>query len=108
MEGLSVEEIRKLAERVAADKLAPRSSEIDQNPAFPWDNICALRQAGFHRLITAEEEDGMGYGRACFGSVVKEIAKACPSTALVYVSHSIVAKAIELFGGKTIKTRLLS
>ena len=48
MEGLSVEEIRKLAERVAADKLAPRASEIDRNPTFPWDNICALREAEFN------------------------------------------------------------
>ena len=79
MERLSFEEIRKLAERVAADKLAPRASEIDQNPAFPWENICALRQAGFHRLITAEEEGGMGCGRAAFASAVEEIAKACAS-----------------------------
>ncbi|OGP64225.1 MAG: hypothetical protein A2169_11765, partial [Deltaproteobacteria bacterium RBG_13_47_9] len=107
MERLSVEEIRKLAERVAADKLAPRASEIDQNPTFPWDNICALRQAGFHRLITAEEEGGMGCGRACFASVVKEIANACASTALVYVSHSIVAKAIEVAGGESTKKRFL-
>ena len=98
MEGLSVEEIRKLAERVAADKLAPCASEIDQNRAFPWENICALRQAGFHRLIISENEDGMGYGRLAFASVVKEMAKACASTALVYVSHSVVAKAMELAG----------
>jgi len=108
MEGLSVEEIRKLAERVAADKLAPRASEIDQNPAFPWDNICALREAGFHRLITSQEEGGMGCGRAAFASTVKEIAKACASTALIYVSHSIVAKAIEVAGGESIKKRFLS
>lgn len=108
MERLSVEEIRKLAERIAADKLAPHASEIDQNSTFPWDNICVLRQAGFHRLITAEEEGGMGCDRAVFASVVKEIAKACASTALVYVSHSIVAKAIEVAGGESIKKRVLS
>jgi len=108
MEGLSVQEIRKLAERVAAEKLAPRASEIDQNPVFPWDNICALRQAGFHRLINAEDEGGMGYGRAAFASAVTEIAKACASTALIYVSHSIVAKAIEVAGGESIKKRFLS
>ena len=108
MEGLSVEEIRKLTERVAADKLAPRASEIDRNPTFPWDNICALREAGFHRLITAEEEGGMGCGRVTFASTVKEIAKACASTALIYVSHSIVAKAIEVAGGESIKKRFLS
>ncbi len=108
MEKLFVEEIRKLAERMAVEKLAPHASEIDQSRTFPWENICALRQAGFHRLITAEEEDGMGYGRVAFASVVKEIAKACASTALIYVSHSIVAKAIELGGSEMIKKKCLS
>jgi alkylation response protein AidB-like acyl-CoA dehydrogenase len=107
MERLSIEEIRKLAERVAADKLAPRASETDKNSSFPWDSICALREAGFHRLITAEEEGGMGCGRAAFAAAVKEIAKACASTALVYVSHSIVTKAIEVAGGEAIKKRIL-
>jgi len=108
METLSVEEIRKLAKRVAADKLAPRAPEIDQNPSFPWQNICVLRQAGFHRLIIAESEEGMGHGRVCFAEVVREIAKACASTALVYVSHSIVAKAIELAGSELVKKRVLA
>jgi butyryl-CoA dehydrogenase len=95
---LSVEEIKKLAEKIAADKLAPRASEIDQNRTFPWENIRILGEADFLRLIISEEEGGLGFGRVCFASAVKEIAKACASTALIYVSHSIVAKAIELAG----------
>ena len=39
MEKLSIEEIRKLAERIATDKLAPRASEIDRTRSFPWENI---------------------------------------------------------------------
>ena len=108
MEILSVEEVRKLAERVAVEKLVPRASEIDESRAFPWENVCALRQAGFHRLIIDEKEGGIGYGRFAFASVIKEIAKACASTALIYVSHSIAAKAIELGGSETTKDRFLS
>jgi len=108
MEELPVEEIRKLAEKVAVEKLAPHASEIDQNRAFPWENIYALREAGFHRLIIDEKEGGMGYGRIAFASTVKEIAKACASTALIYVSHSIAAKAIEYGGSETTKKTFLS
>ena len=108
MEKLPVEEVRKLAEKVAVEKLAPHASEIDQNRAFPWENICALREAGFHRLITDEKEGGMGYGRIAFASTVKEIAKACASTALIYVSHAIAAKAIEYGGSETTKKTFLS
>ena len=108
MEELPVEKIRKLAEEVAVKKLAPHASEIDQNRAFPWENIRALREAGFHRLIIDEKEGGMGYGRIAFASTVKEIAKACASTALIYVSHSIAAKAIEYGGSETTKKTFLS
>ncbi len=107
MQKLSVEEIRKLAEKIATEKLAPRASEIDQNRIFPWENIRILGEAGFLRLIISEEEGGLGFGRVCFASVVKEIAKACASTALVYVTHSIVTKAIELAGSAPNKKKWL-
>ena len=97
MEKLSVEEIRKLAEKVATEKLAPRAAEIDQNRNFPWENVCELRKAGFFGLTGSE------FDRVRFATVVKEVAKACASTALVYVSHAIVEKAIEYGGSETIK-----
>jgi alkylation response protein AidB-like acyl-CoA dehydrogenase len=103
----SVEEIRELARKIAADKLAPHASEIDQNRTFPWENIRTLGEAGFLELITSEAEGGLEFGRVCLASVVKEIAKACASTALVYVSHSIVTKAIELAGSAPNKKKWL-
>ncbi len=99
MQKLSVEEIKKLAEKIAKEKLAPHASEIDQNRSFPWENICELRKAGFFGLGIAE------FDRVRFATVVKEIAKACPSTALVYISHSIVEKAIEYAGSEAIKKK---
>jgi len=99
MQKLSIEEIKKLAEKIATEQLAPHASEIDQNRCFPWDNICELRKAGFF---------GVGarvFDRARFVTAVKEIAKACASTALVYVSHSIVEKALEYAGGEAIKRK---
>jgi len=99
MEKLPVEEIRKLAEKVATKKLAPRAAEIDQNRSFPWENICDLRKAGLFGLTGSE------FDRVRFATVVKEIAKACASTALVYVSHSIVEKAIENAGSEAIKKK---
>jgi acyl-CoA dehydrogenase len=40
-------------------------------------------------------------------AAVSEIAKACASTALVYVSHSVAAKAIELAGSEDLKAAWL-
>jgi len=104
---LSVVEIGKLAEKVATEKLAPHASEIDQKRSFPWESIRTLGDAGFLELIISENEGGSGLGRYCFASAVREIARACASTALVYVSHSVVSKAIELAGSEAVKKKWL-
>jgi alkylation response protein AidB-like acyl-CoA dehydrogenase len=55
----------------------------------------------------SEDHGGFGGGRASFASVVREISRTCASTALVYVSHSIAAKAIELASGEAVKKKWL-
>jgi len=105
MEKLSIEDIRRLAEKVAKEKLAPRASEIDQSRSFPWENICDLRKVGLFGLVKSEKENDVEFDRVSFSTVVREIAKACASTSLVYVSHSIVTKAIELAGTESIKKK---
>ncbi len=107
MRKLAVEEIRELTEQIATERLMPRASEIDQKRTFPWENIRILGEAGLLGLGISEDDGGIGFGRTCFASVVKEIAKACASTALVYVSHSIVAKAIELANSAAVKKKWL-
>lgn len=101
------EEIRKLAEKLSSKKLAPRASTFDQSHTFPWENMGDLAKAGFNKLIISDAYGGLGLGRVCFVSVVEKIARACASTALIYVSHLIVEKAIELFGDETAKKKRL-
>jgi butyryl-CoA dehydrogenase len=96
MEKLHMEEIRDTARRIATERLKPRAVETDRERAFPRENIKALGEVGFHRLIVSEEGGGLGLGRNVFVPVVAEMSKACASTALVYVSSAVVGKAIEL------------
>ena len=58
-------------------------------------------------VVISEDQGGSGIGRQVFASIVQELAGACASTALVYVSHSIVAKALELFGSEASKNKWL-
>ena len=101
------EETRKLAEQIAKDRIAPSASERDLNRTFPWDCIRILGETGFLGLIVSEDHEGFGVGRDFFASVVGEISKACASTALVLVSHAIVAKAIELAADEAVTKRWL-
>jgi butyryl-CoA dehydrogenase len=58
-------------------------------------------------LIVAESAGGAGAGRADFAAVAAEIARACASTALVYVTHTIVVKAVELAAPAAVKAAWL-
>ncbi len=102
------EETRKLAEQIAKNHIAPNALERDLNHTFPSDCIRILGETGFMGLIVSEDHHGFGAGRVGFTSVIEEISKACASTALVIVSHAIVAKAIELAADKAVTKRWLS
>ncbi len=101
------EEVRRLAEQIANERIAPNASERDLNHTFPRDAIRILAEAGLLGVAVSENHGGFGGGRVDFTSVVKEISKACASTALVLVSHAVAAKAIELATDEAVAKRWL-
>jgi len=101
------EETRRLAKKIAKERIAPSASERDLNRTFPWDIIRILAEAGLLGLVVSRDHGGFGGGRACFASVVEEISKACASTALILVSNAIVTKAIEIAGGEAVTKKWL-
>ncbi len=100
-------EIRHLAKEIAREKIAPLASESDQNSTFPWGAIRAIGEVGLAGVVISETEECPGEGRVCFTSVVQELAKACASTALIYTSHIVLAKAIEAAGNDDLKKKWL-
>jgi alkylation response protein AidB-like acyl-CoA dehydrogenase len=98
-------EVRRLAEQIANERIAPDASERDLNHTFPWDAIRILAEAGILGVAVSKDHGGFGGGRAILSSVVQEISKACASTALILVSHVIAAKAIELAADKDVAKR---
>lgn len=101
------EEIKDLAQRIATQRLAPHAAETDRDRVFPREQVKTLGEAGFQGLIVSEDQGGLGQSRSGFASVVTELAKACASTALVYVSSAVVAKALELAEGDGLRTKWL-
>lgn len=95
--------IRELASRIAKERIAPNAAEYDHGGSFPLEAIRSLGEAGLSELIISEAEGGIGEGRSCFASVVREIARACASAALIYTSHVVAAKAIEVGGSELLK-----
>ncbi|MFH2059931.1 MAG: acyl-CoA dehydrogenase family protein [Pseudomonadota bacterium] len=101
-------EIIRLAMKIAKEQMAPKASESDRNGTFPWEAIRAIGEVEFPALVLSEQEGGIGEGRGLFASVVQEIAKSCASTALIFTSHVVLVKAIEVSGNDSLKKKWLS
>ncbi len=75
------------AEAVATEILAPRSAEADRTATFPTEQLQALRDQGFFGLRADPAHGGSGQGLLTTCVVTETLAKACPSTALIYKMH---------------------
>ncbi|MBI4765201.1 MAG: acyl-CoA dehydrogenase family protein [Deltaproteobacteria bacterium] len=94
-------------EKFNQNTIAPQAAERDLKQIFPKDGILSLGQAGLLCAVLSEDQGGSGVGRSDFASMVTEAAKACASTALIWVSHVIVAKALEAAAPETIRKKWL-
>ena len=75
------------AQTVAAEALAPRAAETDLTGSFPAEQLAAVRDAGLMGLRADAEHGGAGEGLLTACLVTEALAKACPSTALIYKMH---------------------
>jgi alkylation response protein AidB-like acyl-CoA dehydrogenase len=74
-------------DRIIADIVRPNADLVDQNGEFPEKSVRALAEAGFLKLTVPVEDGGLGAAPSEFGEAVFRLAKACASTAMVYVMH---------------------
>jgi acyl-CoA dehydrogenase len=75
------------ARAIAAEVLAPRAAHHDATGEFPTQAIAALGSAGLLGLLVPREYGGMEASYETFAEVVEILARACASTAMVFVMH---------------------
>jgi alkylation response protein AidB-like acyl-CoA dehydrogenase len=73
---------------------AANADQVDADGAFPSAAVDALRGSGLLGLILPEEVGGIGAGPLEFAEVVRELAGACGSTAMVYLMHAVAAATV--------------
>ena len=78
-------EARELAEAV----FRGRAAEIDRTEEYPWDNVAALRDAGFMGMTIPKALGGQGRDYLDAALVVEEIAKCCGVTARIAVEANM-------------------
>ena len=90
--------IKETVSKIAQKELVPKAAEIDKTGSFVWEGLKKLKEADVLGLATPSEYGGMGMDILSFVLATEEIAKACASTSLSFVSHSICSHIILSFG----------
>ncbi|MBS4178675.1 acyl-CoA dehydrogenase family protein [Lederbergia citrea] len=83
-ETIKPEEVKEKIQSLVEDVIRPNADRLDREGEFPSENLASLGKAGWNSIFLPKELGGLELDYQSFGIVVQEIAKACPSTALVY------------------------
>ena len=70
-----------------ADDFAGRAGEHDRANSFPFENIAALKQAGYTALLVPPQHGGLGAGLLDFIRCQERLAQGCGPTALAINMH---------------------
>jgi acyl-CoA dehydrogenase len=93
--------------RMAREKIAPRSAEIDEQAEYPWDVRRLLAEQDVLGLPFPVEYGGTGTGTLMLNMAVEEIAKVDAACALILMVQELGTLPIQLFGSEELKERFL-
>lgn len=82
------------AQKVARDVIEREGPSVDREGRFPRAGLKALGDAGLLGLTVPKTWGGLEQGPRTFASVAETIARACPSTGMVYVMHVCATNVI--------------
>src|SRR5689334_17047573 len=102
-ENMLVENVRALAR----DRIALRAEHYDRTGEFPWDNVKAINELGLNAMFVPEEYGGVPLSYVAYLACVREIAKACASTGIIWATTFHGMKPLIDFGSEEQKRRLL-
>lgn len=100
--------IRDLVRRIVKDKIAPNASEIDKNEDFPTKSYEAFRDNGILKLSLPKEYGGADADITTLCSVIEEISKVSPASALLVFATSTVIRIINMVANDEQKKRFFS
>lgn len=97
-------DLQACAHELAQQQFAPRAAEVDRTEQYPWENVEALRKAGFMGMTIPQEYGGRGLGFLEAVLVIEEMARACGVMGRVTVESNMGAiSAVMTYGSETQK-----
>ena len=100
------QELRARAAALAADAIAARAAEVDRSEQYPWDNVRALKDAGFFGMTIPQAYGGQGLGYLDAVLVIEEMAKVCGVTGRIVVEANMGAIGTIMAYGSEAQKRL--
>jgi len=83
-------DIQQMVRKFAKNEIAPLAAEVDQEAQFPAETFKKMGELGLLGLLVPEEYGGTGQKILTCCVVAEEIAYACGSTALSYLTHTVL------------------
>src|SRR3546814_7508571 len=106
--GETADMIRETTRRFAADRIAPKAADIDEQNKFDrslWPEMGAL---GLHGITVEEEYGGLGLGYLDHVVAMEEVSRASASIGLSYGAHSnLCVNQIRRWGNPEQKAKYL-
>jgi alkylation response protein AidB-like acyl-CoA dehydrogenase len=94
-----VEAVLSAIEEAADGPIAAGAARVDRDRVFPVAGIEALGAAGALGLLVGAEADGAGGSLTALAAACERVGKACASTGMVFLMHSVTAATIGAGGG---------
>src|SRR4029450_12960926 len=83
--------LRSAARELAETEFAARAAEIDRTEAYPFDNVAALKAAGFMGYTIPESYGGRGGSYFEAALIIEEMARVCGATGRITVEANMGA-----------------
>jgi len=97
-------DLKARARDLAAGIVAKNAAEVDKSEQYPWDNVKALKEAGFMGMTIPTELGGAGLNFLDANLVVEEMASYCGPTGRIAVEANMGAiSAVVHYGTETQK-----
>jgi len=100
-------EIKKLARRIAEEKVLPVRARLDETGEFPHDLMKEFARAGFNGVYIPVEYGGSGGGVLDMCLIVEEISRVCGGVGVCYAANGLAAYPIILGATEEQKKRYL-
>ncbi|TMS58283.1 acyl-CoA dehydrogenase [Imbroritus primus] len=88
-------------------QIAPAAAEHDRAGSFPWQNVEAINMLGLNAMFIPEEYGGAPLSYTCYLACVREIAKACASTGIIWATNFHAIKPLIEYGSEAQKQHFL-